>query len=151
MTNCNSYDSRCGFTSSSALTGKEMEKFNKYCQILMQERELGEPFKGRFKISDLLINTTIPQIFSGFIDKKNMEACALGAIHLEVGGHRNSCKPDWDLIINNCDLYDEELDRREKCPKCDKVNAVASLIYHMNDVHEMTNKQIGKWLKRYGL
>ncbi len=151
MTDCNGYNSRCGFHSSSALDDKEMAKVNKYCNILMQERELGNPFKGKFKISDLLINTTIPQIFGGFINTKNMEACALGAIHLEVGGHRNSCKPDWGLIIDNCDLYDEELDQRRKCPKCKKINSLASLIYYMNDVHEMSNKQIGKWLKRYGL
>ena len=117
----------------------------------MQQRELGEPFKGKFKISDLLINTTIPQIFAGFIDHENMEACALGAIHLEVGGHRNENKPNWRLIIDNCDLYDEELDQRVPCPKCKNVNTLASQIYHTNDVHEMTNKQIGKWLKEYGL
>ncbi len=150
MTDCNSYDSRCGFSSSS-YTPEEMKKFNKYCKVLMQERELGEPFKGRLKLSEVLINTTIPQIFGGFINSESMEACALGVIHLEGGGHRNSCAPDWGMIANKYDLYTEELDQNVKCPKCKKTNAVASMIYHMNDVHEMTNKQIGKWLKRFGL
>ena len=37
------------------------------------------------------------------------------------------------------------------CPKCKLTSGLAGLIFHMNDVHRMTNKQIGKRLKKYGL
>lgn len=150
MGDCNGYDSRCGFVSSS--NGEEHElRLIRYCKILMQEREVGETFKGRLKLSEVLINTTIPQIFGGFINPNEMEACALGAIHLEGGGHRNACSPDWGLIESKYDVYSEELNQRVKCPKCKKLSGLAGLIFHMNDVHEMTNKQIGKWLRKYGL
>jgi len=150
LTDCNGFDSRCGFHN--AHNSEEYEaKLNKLCKILMQEREVGEIFKGRLKLSEVLINTTIPQIFGEFISKTDMEACALGVIHLEGGGHRKSCKPDWDMIERNYDLYPEELNQRVPCPKCKMRSGLAGLIFHMNDVHEMTNKQIGKWLKGYGL
>lgn len=150
MADCNGYNSRCGFHDAHN-SAEEEAKLVKYCKILMQERELGETFKGRLKLSEVLINTTIPQIFGGFINSESMEACALGVIHLEGGGHRKSCKPDWDMIERNYDLYSEELNQRVKCPKCKIHGGLAGLIYHMNDVHELTNKQIGKWLRKYGL
>jgi len=150
MGNCNGYNSRCGFVTATRDT-KAVEKLNQYASILKQEREVAEPFKGRLKLSDVLINTTIPQIFGGFIDPNNMEACALGAIHLEGGGHRNSCQPDWRMIEDNYDLYHEEIDQRVDCIKCKNNDSLGAMIYHMNDVHEMTNKQIGKWLRKYGL
>ncbi len=150
MADCNGFDARCGFHN--AHNSEEYEaKLNKLCKILMQEREVGEIFKGRLKLSEVLINTTIPQIFGEFISKTDMEACALGVIHLEGGGHRKSCKPDWDMIERNYDLYPEELNQRVPCPKCKQLTGLSGLIFHMNDVHKMTNKQIGKWLKRYGL
>ena len=150
MADCNGYDSRCGFHTD--YSSKEAtEKLKRYANILMQEREVGETFKGRLKLSDILINTTIPQIFGEFISKTDTEACALGVIHLEGGGHRNACSPDWDIIRSKYDVYNEELDQQVKCTKCKKLNSLSAMIFHMNDVHEMTNKQIGKWLKKYGL
>lgn len=150
MGDCNGYNSRCGFSTDYS-SEEAVKKQIRYAKILMEEREVGEPFKGRMKISDILINTTIPQIFGDFIGKKDVEACALGAIHLEAGGHRKACKPDWNLIRSKYDCYNEELDQRVKCTKCKKVNSLSAMIFHMNDVHELTNKQIGKWLKRYNL
>lgn len=150
---CNSYDSRCGFKDNDDSNEEETAK-NQRANYMMHKRLKNKPFPGRPSMSSELRLTTIPQVIGKFIDRRSRTACALGVLTLGAHGTWTDKEPSWYHFNHTYNMYEEETERQVKCPEknCFNRDCLMAMVFHLNDVHETTNKNIGKWLKeKYNL
>lgn len=151
----NGHDLRKGFSTITYANDEERKQVNRrenYEADLARKRRLRKGSKLP-RISTVLINTKIPQVFDKFIMPRARKSCALGALHIEAGGNICSDQPNWWLIEHKFDVTNEELNRNVKCPRCifENKNSLAAQIHHLNDEHKASNKEIGLWLEKFDL
>lgn len=149
----NGHDLRKGFDQ---CTYSSDEEYRQLCREENYKADLARKRRLRAKstkprMSFVLIHTKIPQIFDKFIMPRAKRACALGALHIEAGANICSDEPSWSSMTRRFDVYDEEFYRNVRCIKCGAMNSLTSTIHHLNDVHKLSNKEIGIWLKKYDL
>ncbi len=150
---CNNYDSRCGFQDNEDSDDEEARK-NYRANYMMHKRLKIKPFPGRPSMSGELKQTKIPQAIGKFIDRRTRTACALGVLTLGADGKWNDKEPSWYNFNHTYNMYEEETERQVRCPEknCRNRDCIMAMVFHLNDVHETKNKDIGKWLKeKYNL
>ncbi len=154
---CNGYNERCGFQDNEDSDEEETAK-NQRANYLMHKRLKIKPFPGRPSMSSELKRTTIPQAVGKFIDRRSRTACALGVLQLGANGEWTDKQPSWYNFNHTYNMYEEETERQVRCPgkfgseSCGKRDCLMATIFHLNDVHKTSNKEIGKWLKeKYNL
>jgi len=101
------------------------------------------------KISSILCSTDFKQIIGSFSSGDGV--CALGALAKAAKNPISNETIDWHLIVNNYNVTIEELSRNVFCPVCHTQYHIGKMIPHLNDQHQYSFKEIGKYLKRFGL
>lgn len=149
----NEYDSRKGFQT--VTFGSYDERIAKYREwnhnaqcAMMRRLKLKS---GKMRISTFLMRTKIPQVFGKFLMPRAEKACALGALQIGAGGKFTDEEIKWWMVKSKFDVFDQEWSRHVKCPQCYERNCLSAIIYHLNDVHKMSNYNIGRWLRKYHL
>ncbi len=118
--------------------------------FLMRQGMINTSGDGRKpKISEVLLNTHIPQIIGEYSDPHG--ACAMGMLFIEAGMPYNGKDPNWTKFFEFYNVTYEDINARVECPHCGDTNSIAALIPHLNDTHEDTPQMIGSWLQQYGL
>jgi len=143
----NGFDDRCGFVDNER-DDHEIAKVNREANRLMNRRLKENPFPYRSSMSFVLKTTNIPQVIGKFISEKKGAACALGVLTLAAGGTWKQKCIKWGQLDHGYNNYPEETERTVRCPKCSQYINLMATLYHLNDVHGLSNFKIGEWLER---